>query len=132
MKDTVHKLVLLLSSAYCLASFIHFFHNAEFCGEYPNLPVWISRTSVYCVWLALTTLGATGVFLLQNKYRASGLALLAIYAALGFAGLGHYGLAPISRHSAVMNLTIWFEVAVAAVLLAVTLRALVEELRCRR
>ena len=131
MKDTVHRLVLLLAGAYCFASFTHFFHNAEFCGEYPNLPAWISRTSVYWVWLALTALGATGVFLFQNKHRATGLALVSVYAALGFAGLGHYGLAPISRHSAVMNLTIWFEVAAAAVLLTVTLRALTEELRCR-
>ena len=131
MNYAVPKLVLLLAGAYCFASFTHFFHNAEFCGEYPNLPTWISRTSVYWTWLALTALGATGVFLIQIKRRATGLALLAVYAALGFAGLGHYGLAPISRHSVVMNLTIGFEVAVAAVLLTVTLRALAKELRCR-
>ena len=124
MKDAAPKLVLLLAGAYCFASFTHFFHNAEFCGEYPNLPMWISRTSVYWTWLALTALGATGVFIMQKIYRATGLALLTIYGALGFAGLGHYGLAPISRHTAVMNLTIGFEIVAAAALLTVTLRAL--------
>ena len=123
---------MLVAGAYCAASFTHFFHNAEFCGEYPNLPEWISRWSVYASWVALTALGAAGFCLTRRKHPAVGLVLVAIYAALGFDGLGHYSLAPVSAHSLAMNLTIWFEVAAAGLLLAFTLRALVAELRATR
>jgi hypothetical protein len=47
--------------------------------------------------------------------------LLAIYTALGFDGLLHYGRAPISAHSFGMNLTIWIEVLTAALALGAVL-----------
>jgi hypothetical protein len=120
---------MVVAGGYCLASFTHFFHNAEFCGEYPNLPEWISRWSVYASWVAITALGGAGFRLAHGRHPAIGLVLVAIYAALGFDGLGHYAFAPVSSHSFAMNLTIWFEVVAAGVLFACTLRALVAELR---
>jgi hypothetical protein len=42
---------------YFCASFLHFTHNAEFVNEYANLPWWITRSSVYSVWLAATAVG---------------------------------------------------------------------------
>jgi hypothetical protein len=66
--------------------------------------------------------------LLLRGFRAAGLALIALYALLGFDGLLHYLLAPLAAHSVAMNLTIWIEVAAAAALLAVTAR----QLRARR
>ncbi|HET7535985.1 MAG TPA: hypothetical protein VFJ90_06005 [Candidatus Didemnitutus sp.] len=114
----------MCATLYCAASLAHFFHNAEFCGDYPNLPAWISRASVYAVWIGLTAFGGTGLLLSRSRHAALGLTLVAVYAAMGFDGLGHYTLAPMSQHSFTMNFTIWFEVVTGAVLLAATLRAL--------
>jgi hypothetical protein len=105
---------------YCLASFIHFAHNAEFVSDYPNLPVWLTRPKVYLAWLAVTAVGAVGVVLLKLRLRMLGLLSIAGYAALGFAGLDHYWVAPVSAHSLVMNATIWIEVAAAAILFVAT------------
>ena len=119
--------VMALSLAYCLASFIHFFHNAEYLGQYPNMPAWISRAGVYAAWLAITGVGAIGLLVVRSRFAPAGLVLIAAYAALGFDGLAHYGLAPMSAHSLAMNLTIWLEVAAAAALLAAALRCLYRE-----
>jgi len=131
MKTTRHTdglaWLMALSLAYCLASFIHFFHNAEYLGQYPNMPAWISRAGVYAAWLAITGVGAIGLLVVRSRFAPAGLVLIAAYAALGFDGLAHYGLAPMSAHSLAMNLTIWLEVAAAAALLAATLRCLYRE-----
>ena len=106
--------------AYGLASLLHFAHNAEFLADYPNMPAWISRAKVYAVWLGITAIGAAGYLLFRFGYPLIGLLVIAVYAILGFDGLGHYSLAPVSAHTAAMNLTIWLEVAAAAVLLMAT------------
>lgn len=113
----------VLLAVYCLASLVHFTHNAELIAEYPNLPAWLGRSEVYLAWLIVTAVGAAGVLLLRLGLRVPGLLVAAVYAALGFAGLDHYALAPMSAHTPAMNATIWFEVAAAAVLFiaAVTL-----------
>jgi hypothetical protein len=41
-----------------------------------------------------------------------------MYAVLGFAGLDHYVLAPMSAHTVAMNVTIWLEFATGLLLLA--------------
>lgn len=99
---------------YCAASLIHHVHNAEFLDEYPNLPAWLSRTRVYAAWLGVTTIGVVGYFLLRWRNQFIGLIVLGVYAAFGIAGLGHYAVAPMSAHTLAMNLTIWLEVAAAA------------------
>ena len=71
-----------------------------------------------------TRVGALGLALVRSHYAAAGLALIAVYAAFGFDGLGHYALAPISAHTLAMNLSIGFEVAAAAALLFFALRGL--------
>ena len=86
------------------------------------MPLWLSRSRVYAAWFAVTAIGALGLVVARSRFALIGLLLLASYAALGFDGLGHYALAPISSHTLAMNLTIWFEVVAAAVLLAFTLR----------
>ena len=48
--------------------------------------------------------------------------MLAVYALLGFAGLDHYFVAPMSAHTLAMNASIWGEVATAALLLLVVTR----------
>ena len=106
--------LLALIIAYCLASLAHFIHNAEHLSEYPNLPAWLSRSKVYATWLSITSVGVIGVLLLRSRHSVIGLVTLAIYAAIGFDGLGHYAVAPISAHTAMMNLTIWSEVVAAA------------------
>ena len=40
-----------LLALYCAASFVHFWHNAEFLMESPNLPGWLTRVQVYAVRL---------------------------------------------------------------------------------
>lgn len=110
--------MLILLLAYGAASLFHYAHNAEFLADYPNMPGWLSRAKVYIAWLGVSALGLAGYLLLRRGYRFIGLAAIAVYAALGFDGLGHYGLAPFAQHTATMNLTIWLEAATAALLLA--------------
>lgn len=113
----IPKHVCLLIAVYGVASLVHFAHNAEFLADYPNLPQWLTRAKVYLAWLAITSVGAVGIALLQRRWRIAGLVLIGIYAALGFAGLDHYWVASPAAHSFAMNATIGFEVAAAAVLL---------------
>ena len=113
--------LLVLIGLYCAASLVHFAHNAEFVSEYPNLPAWLTRSRVYLAWLAVTAVGVAGMLLHRMGLRLLGLAVIAAYAALGFAGLDHYWVAPVSAHTLAMNATIGFEVAAAAVLLVATL-----------
>ena len=110
----------VLLGVYCAASLIHFAHNAEFLSAYPNLPAWLTRPEVYLSWLAVTAIGAAGLCFLWLGLRVLGLLLISSYAALGFAGLDHYWVAPMSAHTLAMNATIWFEVLAAAALFAAT------------
>jgi hypothetical protein len=103
---------------YCVASLVHFVHNAEFLDEYPNLPAWLSRAQVYAVWFGVTAIGLAGYVLYRLGYRLVGLIVVAVYAAQGFDGLLHYGRAPFAAHTPAMNFSILFEVAAAAALLA--------------
>jgi hypothetical protein len=122
---------LALIVVYFVASLGHFSHNAEFICEYPNLPVWLTRAKVYAAWAAITSVGVVGIFLIRYRFIAAGLLLVAIYAALGFDGLGHYSVAPMELHTLTANLTILSEVFAAALLLVVTLYLLALQLRHR-
>lgn len=116
--------LLLLAATYCLASLLHFVHNAEYLSEYPNLPSWLTRLQVYAAWLAITSIGVVGLWLARGKYPLVGLILVAAYALLGFDGLGHYAVAPMSAHTFTMNFSIWTEVVAAALLLIQSLRCI--------
>ncbi len=107
----------MLLVLYLGASLLHFVHNAEFARDYPNLPVWVVRSSVYLTWLGITVCGVLGYVLYRLGFRILGLVVLCLYAAAGLDGLLHYTLAPMGAHTHGMNFTIWFEVVVAAVLL---------------
>jgi hypothetical protein len=100
---------------------MHFVHNAEYLADYPNLPAWISRPSVYGVWSGTFVLGLCGYLLYRRDHTAIGLALLALYTVLGFDGLLHYGRASMAAHTAAMNLTIWTEAVTAGVALTAIL-----------
>jgi len=102
---------------YAVASLVHFTHNAEFLGDYPNLPPWLTRGGVYLAWIGETSLGILGYVLYRFRWRLTGLALMGVYAALGLDGLLHYTRAPFEAHTTAMNFTILFEVAAAALLL---------------
>lgn len=120
---------LALAVAYLLASLGHFAHNAEFICSYPNLPVWLTSAQVYGFWLAVTAVGALGMMLVLGGRKSLGLLVMGAYAALGFDGLGHYALAPMSLHTLAANLTILSEVVAAALLLAATASLLLRHLR---
>lgn len=128
----LRTLLLSLTAAYFLTSLGHFSHNAEFICEYPNLPAWLTRAQVYAVWAGITSVGATGLLLMRKKFMAAGLLLIAVYAALGFDGLGHYAVAPMELHPLMANVTILSEVVAAAVLLPVTLWLLVSHMLCHQ
>lgn len=117
----IPKILLALTTAYFLTSLGHFSHNAEFICEYPNLPAWLTRAQVYAVWAAITSVGVVGLLLIRKRFMASGLLLMAVYAVMGFDGLGHYALAPIELHPLIANVTILSEVVAAALLLPVVL-----------
>ena len=111
------RTLLWLMALYCAASLTHFAHNAEYLADYPNLPAWLTRWQVYVAWLGVTAIGAVGYRVRRAGHELAGLALIGLYAALGFDGLLHYGRAPLAAHTPTMNLTIWLEVAAAALLL---------------
>jgi len=114
--DRALPVVLLL---YCAASLLHFWHNAEYVADYPNLPRWITEASVYATWAAIGLVGLTGYLLFRQRHTMVGLSLLAVYAAFGFDGLLHYTRAPMSVHTVSMNVTIWAEVITAGLALSV-------------
>lgn len=125
------RLLLGLTALYFLASLGHFTHNAEFICEYPNLPAWLTPAKVYGVWVAITAVGVAGFWLMARRQRVAGLALVSVYAALGFDGLGHYAVAPMAWHTWGANATILAEVAAAALLLPVVLYHLAQCARRR-
>jgi len=110
------KPLLILLLAYGAASLVHYAHNAEFLADYPNMPAWLSRAKVYVAWFGVTAIGMLGYLLVRRGHQLGGLCVIAVYAAIGFDGLAHYRLAPLSAHTATMNLSIWLEVATAALL----------------
>lgn len=116
-RDRVLLIVMLVYSA---ASLTHFLHNAVYIDAYPNLPSWITPVGVCASWLVILAIGALGYRSYRRGSRLVGLTLIGVYAALGFGGLDHYVLAPVSAHSIAMNATILGEVTAAALLLGVT------------
>jgi hypothetical protein len=118
--------------AYCAASLIHFTHNATYIDAYPNLPDSLTPARVYLAWFAETALGACGYLLLSRGLRVIGLALIALYAVLGFDGLAHYSLAPMSAHTLAMNGSIWMEVLAATALLIVLTRTVLRRVDYHR
>jgi hypothetical protein len=122
-------LLLICLLAYGAASLFHHVHNAEFLGDYPNMPAWLSPGLVYGAWLGLTAVGLLGYSLLRRGYQLAGLALLSVYGALGLGGLDHYTRAPLSAHTFTMNMTIWLEAATALLVLIVAAGLMLERLR---
>ncbi len=121
--------LLIFLFAYAAASLLHHAHNAEFLADYPNMPVWLSRTKVYLAWFAVAALGLVGYLLVGRDHQLVGLSIIAVCAGLGFDGLGHYSLAPFAEHTATMNLTIWLEAATAALLLAAVASSIAKQVR---
>ena len=122
-------LLLILLLPYTAASLFHYAHNAEFLGDYPNMPAWLSPALVYGAWLGVTAVGLAGFFLIRLGYQLAGLAVLGVYGALGLDGLGHYALAPLSGHTFTMNASIWLEAATAVLLLTAVVGLMLRRLR---
>lgn len=118
-----------LLTLYFIASLTHFAHNAEFIAIYPNLPVWMTRESVYRACLVVCVPGVLGLGLRSLGWMRSGALLLAVYGALGLAGLLHYTLALCGEHTLTTNLTIWFEVVTGAALAVASLYIALRPLR---
>jgi hypothetical protein len=114
--------VLACLLACAAASLLHHVHNAEFLQDYPNLPASLSRGRVYAAWLGEAAVGLAGYALLRTGRTRFGLALIGIYALIGFSGLAHYYAAPVSAHTVAMNATILLEALTAALLLAIVVR----------
>jgi hypothetical protein len=98
-----------LAGVYCVASLVHFAHNAEYIAFYPNMPAGLTRETVYLVWLAITGVGLASVFLRVLGWLRTSVFVLAVYGAFGLDAFGHYALALCSQHTLAMNTTIWFE-----------------------
>jgi hypothetical protein len=106
-------------AVYCCASFTHFAHNAIFADSYPGLPASLTPLRIMSAWLLEAAIGIVGYALVRRDHPGAGLALIALYAALGFDGFAHYALAPASAHTAAMNASIWAEAIAGAFLLVV-------------
>ena len=120
---TRDAVLLPLMLVYGAASLLHFAHNAVFLRAYPNLPVWLTPAGVVAAWLVVASVGALGYLLYSRASRVAGLITIAAYAVLGFGGLDHYTVAPVSAHTVAMNLTILLEAAAAVVLLLFVARS---------
>ncbi len=107
--------------AYVAASFLHHAHNAWYLTWYPNMPRWLSPAGVMLAWSIETAIGMAGYAPFTRDRRTLGSALIGLYAAAGLGGLDHYTLAPMTHHSFAMNVSIWVEVATAAMLLLAVL-----------
>jgi hypothetical protein len=132
MQKPILRSLSILLLLYGAASLVHFVHNAEFLAEYPNMPATWSRVDVYFAWIGMTIVGLAGWFLVVRGFNVTGLLCLLVYAGLGLDSLGHYVLAPIGMHSAMMNATILAEVTCAAVVLVVAMRLLAMRMLMRR
>ncbi len=125
------RALLMLLLTYGAASLFHHVHNAEFLPQYPNMPAWLPPAQVYAVWFGVTLVGVVGYLLVRRGYQLAGLFVIAGYAALGFDGLAHYGVTPLSAHTVTMNLTIWLEVATASLLLVAVAGFVAKQIRRR-
>ena len=106
-------------AVYCVASLTHFTHNAIFADSYPGLPASLTPLRIMSAWLLEATIGIVGYVMVRRGHPRSGLALIALYATLGFDGFAHYALAPASAHTTAMNASIWAEAIAGALLLIV-------------
>src|SRR5882724_12500089 len=116
-------MLLPLMLIYGAASLLHFTHNAVYLRDYPNLPAWLTSGGVVAAWLVVAAVGTLGYVLYRRVSRVAGLVSIAAFAVLGFGGLDHYTVAPMSAHTVAMNLTILLEVVTAAVLLVFVARS---------
>jgi hypothetical protein len=128
MRQPIPRTLAVLLIVYAAASLLHFIHNAEYLADYPNLPASWMRADIYLAWLAITLVGAAGWCLLAYGKRIAGLLSIAGYALLGMDSLGHYIVAPVSAHTAAMNLTILLEVSAAAVVFGYTMKLLAQRI----
>ena len=112
------RTLLLLMLIYASASLTHFIHNALHIRACPNLPSWITPFGVYIIWCAIAVIGALGFWLYRRVSRSAGLLIIGLYALLGFGGLDHYVIAPVSAHTVAMNASIMIEVSTAFALLS--------------
>ena len=67
MKPRENPLLVGLLVLYSAASFLHFAHNAEYLGDYPNLPAWLTPSGVYFAWAGLASLGVVGLELYHRS-----------------------------------------------------------------
>ena len=116
------NILLTLVVLYGVMSLVHSLHNAVYLRLYPNMPAWLTPVGVLVAWLVIAAIGTVGYWLFRRGLHAIGLIAIALYAALGFGGLDHYAIAPVSAHSWAMNATIVAEVIAASALLVVTAR----------
>ena len=116
-------ILLPLMLVYGAASLLHHMHNAVYLRDYPHLPAWLTSAGVVAAWLVVAATGVLGYLLYSRISRVAGLITISAYAVLGFAGLDHYTVAPMSAHTVAMNLTILLEVVAAAVLLVFVVRS---------
>ena len=124
-------IIVLLMCVYGAASLLHFVHNAVFLADYPNMPDSLTAAGVYGAWCIVAAVGIAGYILYRHVHTMIGLAVIAVFAVLGFGGLDHYWLAPPGAHSLAMNLTIGFEVVAASALLFEVVRQVVRQWRLR-
>jgi len=118
----IDRTLLTVVLACAAATLFHHVHNAEFLGDYPNMPAWLSPAGIYLTWLSATLVGVAGYLLHGHGWRLTGKSFLLAYGCYCLDGLVHYALAPLAEHNAMMNLSIGMEAVTGVALLAVVVR----------
>lgn len=116
MRSQNSSLLLLFLIASIVSTNLHYTDNATFIENYPE-PDWITTSSIYGTWIAMTFIGVLGYWLYtQGQFLISYLCLI-VYSVTGLSSPGHYFYGAISNFSIKMHALIWLDLFTGAFML---------------
>ena len=110
------RVLFWLLVANVVATIFHYADNVCYFPSYPE-PLWLNPSLVDAFWFVMTPVAVVGYWLIQRGVIHCGCFVLYAYAAASLLVLGHYLYAPFFSISARIHLFIFFEAALALVLI---------------